>query len=110
MSERGVNRLSWLFVTLLLASGIVIFQDRGAVAFADGHEAVRELRDAGDIVSLSELLDRPELAGQRIIEAELENEHGRYVYELELLDTDGRVHERYYDAVTGKPLRYEAED
>jgi uncharacterized membrane protein YkoI len=58
----------------------------------------------GTILPLSELLAREELAGVRVIEAELEHEHGRAVYELELLHDNGRVYERYYDATTGEPL------
>ena len=48
--------------------------------------------------------------GRVVIEAELEDERGRRVYELELLGSDGRVYERYYDAVTGELLKEEPED
>ena len=109
MSEHGSNRLSWLFVTLLLVAAVIVFQG-GPTALADDHGKVHELRGAGDIMPLSELLQRPDLADQRVIEAELEDEHGRWVYELELLGSDGRVHERYYDAVTGELLKQELED
>ncbi len=54
---------------------------------------------------LDELLARTELAGLTVLEVELEREDGRLVYELELLDEAGRVHDRYYDAVTGEPLK-----
>jgi uncharacterized membrane protein YkoI len=64
----------------------------------------KALRQDGTILPLSELLAREELAGARVIEAELEYEHGRPVYELELLNENGRVYERYYDAKTGKPI------
>ena len=109
MSEHGSSRLSWVFVALLLVSAVVISQG-GPTAVAGDHEKAHELHDAGNIISLSELLQRPELAGQRIIEAELEDEHGSLVYELELLGNDGRVYERYYDAVTGELLKQEQED
>ncbi len=109
MSEHGSNRLAWLFVALLSVAAVVVFQG-GPTALADDHEKAQELRGAGEIMSLSELLQRPSLAGQRVIEAELEDERGRLVYELELLGEDGRVEERYYDAVTGELLKQEAED
>ena len=109
MSERGSTRLSWLFVALLAIAAAVIFQG-GPTALADDHDKAQELRGAGEIISLAELLRRPELAGQRVIEAELEDEHGRLVYELELLGDDGRVEERYYDAVSGQLLKREAGD
>ena len=110
MSEQHINRFSWLFVVLLLVAAVVIFQGWGPAALADDHEQVHKLRDAGDVMPLSELLRRPELVGQRVIEAELEDEHGRRVYELELLGSDGRVYERYFDAVTGSPVKRDPED
>ena len=42
---------------------------------------------------------------QRMIEAELEHEHGRMVYELKLLTVEGRVVKLYYDARSGMPLQ-----
>ena len=110
MSEQHINRVSWLFVALLLVAAAVIFQGWGPAALADDHEQAHALRDAGGVMPLSELLRRPELAGQRVLEAELEDEHGRRVYELELLGSDGRVHERYYDAVTGSPVKHDPGD
>ena len=110
MSEQHMNRVSWLFVVLLLVAAAVIFQGWGPAAMADDHEQAHALRDAGDVMPLSELLRRPELAGQRVLEAELEDEHGLRVYELELLGSDGRVQERYFDAVTGSPLKHNPED
>ena len=78
---------------------------RDGVATASGdHDVARTLRNGGEILPLAALLERPELRDQRIIEAELEREHGRAVYELEILNGDGRVYERYFDATTGEPL------
>ncbi len=74
------------------------------------HEAAYELAREGRIMPLEQILeqqrrDRP----GRILEVELEREDGRLVYELELLDADGRVWEIYYDAVSGRLLETEAE-
>ena len=110
MSEQHINRVSWLFVALLLVLAVVIFQGWGPAALADDHEQAHALRDAGDVMPLSELVRRPERVGQRVLEAELEDEHGRRVYELELLGSDGRVYERYFDAVTGSPVKRNPED
>jgi len=110
MFETRTNRLSWLFAALAVGSAAMLFQGGVQVVAADDHDEARELRHAGNIVSLSELLGRPELLGQRVLEAELEREHGRLVYELELLDDAGRVHERVYDALTGQPLNGSGED
>jgi len=110
MSEPRAIGLSWLFVALVLGSALLLFRGEGSAAAPGDHEEVHELRHAGNIIPLSELMRRPELAGQRVLEAELEREDGHLVYELELLDETGRVHGRYYDAVTGQPLSGFGED
>jgi uncharacterized membrane protein YkoI len=110
MSESRVSGLSWLFVALALGSAVLVFRGAGPAAASGDHDEAHELRNAGNIIPLSELMGLPELAGQRVLEAELEREDGRMIYELELLDDAGRVHERYYDAVTGQPLRGSGED
>jgi uncharacterized membrane protein YkoI len=74
------------------------------------HETAYELVREGRILPLEQILeqqrrDRP----GRILEVELEREDGRMVYELELLDADGRVWEIYYDAASGRLLETEAE-
>jgi hypothetical protein len=104
MSETMRNRLSWLFVGAVAVAAVMLLGG-GLPAGASGdHEVVRELREGGEILSLSALLDRESLQGMRVLEAELEREQGRMVYELELLDARGRVIERYFDAITGEPL------
>ena len=75
-----------------------------------GHEAAYELAREGRILPLEQILeqqrrDRP----GRVLEVELEHEDGRMVYELELLDADGRVWEIYYDAASGRLLKTDAE-
>jgi uncharacterized membrane protein YkoI len=93
-----------LFVALLFGVALVLFGGGPPPGAADDHEQARALRRDGDILPLAEVLRRPELAGLRVLEAELEREHDRLVYELELLDGQGRVQERYFDARTGQPL------
>ncbi|MEN8174417.1 MAG: PepSY domain-containing protein [Pseudomonadota bacterium] len=110
MSETLRFRLSWLFVLLALGAAVTLMGEVTTAGASDDHDVARELRDSGDILPLSDLLARTGLAGQRVIEAELERENGRLVYELELLDQDGRIRERYFDAVTGKPVGEAAED
>jgi uncharacterized membrane protein YkoI len=104
MSETTLTRLSWLLVGLVGISAAVLLGGGMPASASDDHEVAKALRQEGTILPLSELLAREELVGVRVIEAELEYEHGRPVYELELLDEDGRVSERYYDAKTGKPI------
>lgn len=89
----------------LLAAGLYT-----AAALADDdHERVRRLRQAGDILPLGDILQRAQLARPgRVIEVELEQEHGRYLYELEVLDQQGQLWELHYDARSGKKLTEES--
>ena len=104
MSESMKGRLAWVFVGLVLVSGAMLFTGVPQVTASDDHDKARLLRDGGQIMPLAKILQHPELAGVRVLEVELEREHGRMVYELELLGNDGRVRERYFDAVSGEPL------
>lgn len=67
-------------------------------------EGVRE----GRLVTLESLLSRlePQHPG-RFVEAELEDEHGRLVYEIEWQSPDGRMLEFEFDARTGELLERE---
>ncbi len=104
MSEATLTKLSLAFIGLIGISAVALFGGWMPAGASDDHEVAKVLRQEGTILPLSELLTRKELDGTRVIEAELEYEHGRAVYELELLHDNGRVYERYYDATTGKPL------
>lgn len=86
---------------LLLAGG-------GAQADSD-HDRVKRLRDAGHILPLESIVasSRRDYPGGRILEAELEFEAGRYVYELKMLTEDGTVHTLEYDARSGDLWRRE---
>ena len=70
------------------------------------HDAVRAIKQRGDILSLDRILQ--EARGQhpgRVLESELEEKDGRYVYEVELVDDQGRVREMKFDASTGEVLK-----
>jgi uncharacterized membrane protein YkoI len=92
-------------MTLLLWTSLVF------VATADDHQAVRELVHSGEIKSLTSILELlPAQFHGRLLEVELENEHGSYVYELEMLDDNGTVWEIEVNASTGELLETEIED
>lgn len=65
----------------------------------DDHERAREAVRSGEIAPLSEILDQVErdFVG-RMLEVELEDEDGRWVYEIKMLTEDGRVVKLLYDA------------
>jgi uncharacterized membrane protein YkoI len=74
------------------------------VAFGESdHQESRRLMEQGEILPLQQILDYlgQEQVG-RVLEVELEQVHGRYIYEIELLGEDGRVLGYEIDATTGK--------
>lgn len=70
------------------------------------------LRQKGIILPLEQLLDSAlgRYPGARLLEAELEEKHGRYEYEVELLTLEGVVREIKLDARSGVLLKDEEDD
>lgn len=66
---------------------------------------VRQLREAGKILPIEDVLGRARAAqpGQ-VVEVELEREDGRFVYEVKLIDDGDRVHKLELDAASGEVL------
>ena len=96
--------VAMMIVTLMLGS-------MNAAWAGDDHDAARQLLEAGEILSLENILAdiRPSYPG-RILEVDLEREHGRMVYELEILGPDSVVREIYVDAHSGEILSVEEDD
>ncbi|GAB7529659.1 PepSY domain-containing protein [Pseudomonas sp. 3A(2025)] len=77
----------------------------------DQDEAL-QLRQRGVILPLEQFIEQA-LArhpGSRLLEAELEEKHGVYVYEFELLTTEGVVRELKFDARDSRLLKDEEDD
>jgi len=69
----------------------------------EDHERARQLKEAGEVLGLEEILNRTRTQHPgRVIETELEYKGGRYVYEVELVDPQGIVRELRFDAKTGE--------
>lgn len=75
------------------------------------YDAIRRLRQAGEILPLEQILReaRRQRHG-RVLETGLEQEHGRYIYNVELLDDKGKVWEMELDAATGEVLKNRQEN
>ena len=93
---------------LLLASALVAAA--GSAHDLDQDEALR-LRRSGQLQALESLLDKARVRhpGAKLLEADLESEHNRLVYELEVLTPDGVVRELEFDARSGELLKDEEE-
>ena len=93
-------------ITLFTASLVALTTSLAHARDLGPDEALR-LRDAGTIVSF-EKLNASALAkhpGATITETELEEEYGKYIYQIELRDQQGIEWDLELDAVTGQLLK-----
>lgn len=93
-------------VTLPLA--LLLAATPAASRDLDQDEALR-LRNEGLIVPLETLIQRAleRYPGARLLEAELEEDEDIYVYEIELLTTQGVARELEFDARDGRLIKDE---
>ncbi len=91
-------------VVVLLAMALPAGADTDAAT-------VRRLRESGEILPLEKILERArkERPGE-VLETELERKGARHVYEVEILDAQGRVWELKFDARSGELLRQKQDD
>ncbi|MBF0126172.1 MAG: PepSY domain-containing protein [Magnetococcales bacterium] len=98
---------------LLPMMGLVAWCAMPMIGLADDedHERARRLVRSGEIRSLESILRShgKRLEG-RLLEVELERKNGLFLYEIELVNGQGRVVELEFDARTGKLLREKRED
>lgn len=82
------------------------------VLYAGGsHERARELVEQGAIMPLEQLIAQVQQEHDwRLLEAELEEEGQRIIYEIEWLDPQGRVHKIHYDANNGAVIAEEIDN
>ncbi|MFT0868179.1 PepSY domain-containing protein [Pseudomonas sp. CAM1A] len=94
-----------------LALALLTVCSLAAARDLDQDEAL-ELRQKGIILPLEQLLESAlgRYPGARLLEAELEEKHERYEYEVELLTPAGVVREIKLDARTGELLKDEEDD
>jgi uncharacterized membrane protein YkoI len=101
MTRTRLALLTLLLALLPLAEG----------AADSDHERARQALERGEVLPLAEILERVRSqAPGEVIETEFDREGGRWVYELKLIDPQGRVVELEVDAVDGRILRSELDD
>lgn len=77
----------------------------------DDHVRARELRQNGEVLPLVDVVGKLQQQHPgRVLQVELEQEHGRWLYEVEMLSADGAVWEYKLDAASGELLKQERED
>jgi uncharacterized membrane protein YkoI len=89
---------------------IVLGMALGCASFAacaeQDYEHARQLRLQGRILPLELILKRVEaLYPGRVLEVEIEERGGNYVYEIEMLDAGGSVRTMKLDAASGALLQ-----
>ncbi|WP_348764993.1 peptidase [uncultured Salinisphaera sp.] len=103
MSRSLISCLPWLCLGCLLIGG-------SAALHADDVDAegARRARDAGKIAPLRSLFDKVERECRgRFVEMELEEDDGRWTYEIKLIGPGGDVAELEYDAADLRLLEAE---
>lgn len=94
-------------LTALFIASIIGFTAGLAHARDLGPDEALRLRDAGTIVSV-EKLNATALAkhpGSTITDTELEEQYGKYIYQIEIRDAQGVEWDLELDAVTGQVLK-----
>ncbi|EJM91402.1 putative membrane protein [Pseudomonas sp. GM74] len=97
-----LNRCAARRMALLLLA----FCSLAAARDLDQDEALR-LRQQGVILPLEQLLQQAmdRYPGAKLLEAELEEKHDIYLYDVELLTPEGVVRELHIDATDGRLLK-----
>lgn len=99
-------------LTALLTAASLALTANLALARDLGPDEAMRLRDAGTIQSF-EKLNEAALAqhpGGKIEETELEEEYGRYIYQVEVRDTNGVQWDMDIDATSGEVLKNQQDD
>ena len=94
----------WLFILTLAACG--------ADARGLNQDEALKLRQQGMILPLDQLIEQAltRYPGAKLLEAELEEEHDRYIYQVELLTAQGVVRELKFDASDSRLLKDKEDD
>ncbi|MCP5162171.1 MAG: PepSY domain-containing protein [Hahellaceae bacterium] len=78
---------------------------------ASDHKEAQRLVESGQILPLQTIIENlPASKKGKVIEVELKDKRGRLLYEIEIVDKFGVVHEYLFDATTGTLLKEEIED
>jgi len=102
--QRYLKRWAWLVLTGLLSV-------TGLTAADSDYDTARQLREAGDILPLETILQKLQLSHPgKVLEVELDKEHGQLIYEIELLDSKGKVWELKVNPHTGELLEQKEDD
>ena len=108
MKVTGIN-IARICLSATLLAGILLLAN---ATFADrDYDEARQLRKAGKILPLETILKKLHTRHPgKVLEVELEREHGRVIYEIEILDNRGKVWKLKVNAKTGELLQRKEDD
>ena len=97
-----------LLIAFSMVAGMRLLPQAGS---GESPDSAGQLSAKGQILSLEKIsqLAKSHKPGE-ILEVELEKKHGRYVYEVDILDAGSQVWELKLDAKTGQLLKLELDD
>lgn len=104
--------LAWLSLSVWPFAVGPAFADPGTASAPaeDDQETARKALENKEILPLGEVLARIQAAYTGdVVEIELERKDGKWIYEIEIIDTDGHVREIDVDGKTGDVLKIELE-
>jgi uncharacterized membrane protein YkoI len=94
--------------TVAIALAATLACSLPATAGDDDHERAQRARERGEILPLERiLLMVRERIGGEVVKIELEREHGRWIYEIKLIDKRDRLLELEVDAGNGDIIEIE---
>ena len=108
LGSLGLGR-RWGSVAVWLLAATALWAVAPTQASERDHDRARAALAAGEVLPLRQLLQQlgPQLQGE-VLEVELERDHGRWVYELKLLQPGGQLRKLKVDARSGELLRSKA--
>ena len=102
--------IRWQIMNRIILMTFLAFMVQASIADSD-YGAARALVKSGKILPLEQILGNLEDDTRgKILEVEFEREGDRYIYEIEMLDDSGIVHELEIDAESGELLKIKVED
>lgn len=89
---------------------VVLFVSNLALADSD-YDRAQQLHKSGEILSLETILQKLQTSHPgKVLEVEMEDEHGQLIYEIELLNSNGKVKKIKVNAKTGDLFQQEKDD
>lgn len=101
-----MNKLSGSVVLLILVMGVAMAGGTLHADERDDHELARQALERGQVLPLRTVLEKVEREYQgQVLKVEFERDDGRFIYEIRLLQNDGRMAKLKVDAVDGRVLK-----